>query len=261
MSQIEITEQTLQAAALIKSHFGDKLMAVHLFGSALVGGLKPLSDIDLLVTLKHPLTEVVRRPFLTDLLAVSAPPKANNPLRALEVTVIAHDEVVPWRYPPRRECQFGEWLREDILAGTFEPALADPDLAILLTKAREHSLPLAGPAADIIFEPVPESDFTQALTDTLAQWRTEADWQGDERNIILAVARIWYSMTTGRIAPKDVAATWLLERLPSRYRPVLHEARQAYLGLGADTLARRPEEVAAFILYAKSTMEFVGTHL
>lgn len=43
--------------------------------------------------------------------------------------------------------QFGEWLREDLQAGRFEPPLADPDLAILLTHAREHSLALRGAEA------------------------------------------------------------------------------------------------------------------
>ncbi|MGT6390259.1 hypothetical protein ACRW36_24180, partial [Escherichia coli] len=33
------------------------------------------------------------------------------------------------------------------LAGIFEPAMIDIDLAILLTKAREHSVALVGPAA------------------------------------------------------------------------------------------------------------------
>lgn len=48
-------------------------------------------------------------------------------------------EVKAWRYPPRREMQFGEWLRKDILIGIFEPAVLDIDLAILLTQARQHS--------------------------------------------------------------------------------------------------------------------------
>ena len=62
-------------------------------------------------------------------------------------TVVARSEVVPWRYPARRELQFGEWLRHDILPERSEPAVLDHDLAILLTKARQHSLALLGPSA------------------------------------------------------------------------------------------------------------------
>ncbi len=57
--------------------------------------------------------------------------------------------VIRWK----RELQFGEWQRNDILAGIFEPAMIDIDLAILLTKAREHSVALVGPAAGGILLP------------------------------------------------------------------------------------------------------------
>lgn len=91
---------------------------------------------------------------MTDLLAHSAWPGSSDTLRALELTVVALGEIVPWRYPPRREMQFGEWLREDIEAGRFEPAMVDHDLAILITKLRRHSSALLGPAAAELFEEV-----------------------------------------------------------------------------------------------------------
>jgi streptomycin 3"-adenylyltransferase len=48
---------------------------------------------------------------------------------------------------------------EDLLAGIFEPAVWDIDLAILLTKARQHSLAVVRRAAEELFEPLPEHDF------------------------------------------------------------------------------------------------------
>lgn len=94
--------------------------------------------------------------------------------RPLEVTIVVRDEVVPWRYPPRRELQFGEWLRQDL-----------------------------------------QADFAQALLDTLGLWNQPADWQGDERNGVLALARIWFSASTGEIAPKDAAAAWAARQTTS----------------------------------------------
>jgi streptomycin 3"-adenylyltransferase len=136
----EIIEQLSQARAVIERHLTSTLQAIHLYGSALDGGLKPHSDIDLLVTVNARPDESIREALLLDLLTVSAPPREDKTLRALEVTVIAHNEVVPWRYPARRELQFGEWLRKDLLNGNFEPAVLDIDLTILLTKARQHSM-------------------------------------------------------------------------------------------------------------------------
>ncbi len=74
--------------------------------------------------------------------------------------------------------------------------------------------------ADVLFEPVPARDFVAALRATVAQWEAEPDWRGDECNIVLALARIWYSAATGAIAPKDVAAAWVLERVQTTRRGV-----------------------------------------
>ena len=86
--------------------------------------------------------------------------------------------------------------------------------AILLSKARQHAISLLGPPAAELFEPVPEADMIRALHDTAAQWNGPDDWLGDECNVVLALARIWLTLSSGEIAAKDVAADWLLERLP-----------------------------------------------
>ncbi len=114
---------------------------------AVDGGLKPHSDIDLLVTVTVRLDETTRRALINDLWKLRLP-RESEILRAVEVTIVVHDDIIPWRYPAKRELQFGEWQRNDILAGIFEPATIDIDLAILLTKAREHSVALVGPAAE-----------------------------------------------------------------------------------------------------------------
>ncbi len=250
----EISTQLAQALEVIERPLDSTLLAVHLYGSALDGGLKPTSDIDLLVTVSARPAESVRRALLLELLKVSAPPGQSATLRALEVTLVVHRDIVPWRYPPRRELQFGEWLRQDILAGIIAPAVIDVDLAILLTKARQNSAALAGPSAQDFFEPVPERDFVRVLADSLKLWNAPPDWAGDERNIVLTLARIWYSAATGKIAPKDVAADWVMARLPAEHRPVLREAQQAYLGQAEERLAAHPDQVIAFVLAVKAAV-------
>lgn len=68
----EVAGQVASACALLSHHLGDSLQAIHLFGSAVDGGLKPPSDIDLLVTVSKALTEQVRRDLMMDLQAISA---------------------------------------------------------------------------------------------------------------------------------------------------------------------------------------------
>lgn len=250
----EIAHQLEQVRTMLERHLGANLQAIHLFGSAVEGGLKPRSDIDLLVSVGTPLSDDARRLLMLDLLSVSAWPASHPFLRALEVTLLAHDQVVPWRYPARRELQFGEWLRADLQAGIVEPATPDPDLAILLTQARRHSICVLGIPACEYFDPVPAADFTQALADTIAQWNEETDWQGDEQTVVLALCRIWYSIVAGGIAPKDVAVAWVLQRVADEHKAILQAAQAAYLGTAPDQLADRITEVSAFILYAKAVI-------
>jgi predicted nucleotidyltransferase len=246
-----ISAQLSQARDVIERHLAPTLLAVYLYGSALDGGLKPHSDIDLLVAVAARLDEAARRALLLDLLEVSAPPGQSEAFRALEVTVLVRSDVVPWHHPARRELQFGEWLRQDILASVFAPAVIDTDLAILLTTARQRSMALAGPSVENLFDPVPESDLCRALADTLEQWNASSDWAGNERNVALTLARIWYSAASGKIAPKDFAADWAMARLPAEHRPVLLEARQAYLGYGEDRLAARADRLTGFVPFMK----------
>lgn len=252
---VEIAQQLSNTRTVLECNLSGTLQAIHLFGSAVDGGLKPYSDIDLLVTVSDRLAGSVRHSLMTDLLSVSAWPGTHASYRPLEVTIVVWKEVVPWRYPPRRELQFGEWLRGELQAGSIQPATLDHDLAILLTKARQHSVCLAGAPAVELFDPVPQDDFLKALSDTTAQWNKESDWQGDERNVVLALARIWFSVSTGGIVSKDIAAAWTLERLPDEYRPVLARAQSAYLGNAVDDLADRTEQVAAFVRHIKAVIE------
>ena len=246
-----IAPQIAGVLALLQRQLGDPLRAVHLYGSAVEGGLQPCSDIDLMVTVAAPLPPAVRNGLLQALLAHSAWPGSSTGLRALEVTVVALPALRPWRYPPRRELQFGEWLRTDLQAGRFEPPMADHDLAILVTKLRQHSLALLGPPAQDLFAPVPDTDFRRALADTVAQWNAPPDWEGEERNILLALARIWFSARTGDIASKDAAAAWAAERLPAQHRARMQAAALAYRSGQDDAQAWQPEQVAATILFCK----------
>ncbi|MET5961686.1 aminoglycoside adenylyltransferase family protein [Citrobacter amalonaticus] len=247
-----LRKQLEKATAIIERIFEEDLLAIHLYGSAVEGGLKPYSDIDLLVTTRVPLTTAQREALMQELLSVSAWPGTSTLWRALEVTVVVHTDVVPWRFPPRREMQFGEWLREDILAGKYEPAQQDSDLAILLTQVRSASMALTGERADLLFEPVPENDIRETFRQTLTLWQDNGDLQGDERNIVLTLARIWYSVATGGFTAKDSAADWLMPYLPDEHASLLVAARLDYLGQASVDWAEIMPAVSRFVCYAKA---------
>ena len=100
----EVSTQLSEVVGVIERHLEPTLLAVHLYGSAVDGGLKPHSDIDLLVTVTVRLDETTRRALINDLLETSASPGESEILRAVEVTIVVHDDIIPWRYPASANC-------------------------------------------------------------------------------------------------------------------------------------------------------------
>ena len=68
----EASTQLSEVVGVIERHLEPTLLAVHLYGSAVDGGPKPHSDIDLLVTVTVRLDETTRRALINDLLETSS---------------------------------------------------------------------------------------------------------------------------------------------------------------------------------------------
>jgi streptomycin 3"-adenylyltransferase len=205
------------------------LVGAYLHGSTVLGGLRIDSDLDVLAVSARETTRAERRKIASGLLAVSGDRSGADALRPIELTIVAASEVRPWRYPPRRDFQYGEWLRERFERGDpdlFRPTI-DPDVAILVTIVRLGDVTLTGSAAGTSFDEVPRRDLVEALVAGIPGLIDDIDW--DTRNVVLTLARIWNTVVTGRIRSKDAAAEWALERLPPEHRPVLARAREGYL--------------------------------
>lgn len=240
----------------VRHALGNDLVAVYLYGSAVDGGLRPDSDIDLLVISRAPLSASARPTLVERLLGLSAyPTRAGGP-RPLEVTLVVLADIRPWRYPPRRDLVFGEWLRPSLEAGDIEPPAFDPDLTLLLASARQNSQALVGPAAQQLLEAIPLADLHRAVIDSLPALL--ASVKGDERNVLLTLARMWYTLATGHITSKDQAARWLTDHLPATHRAVLELARLGYLGERVDDWRQHAQAVEAFVAHARSVIEYFG---
>jgi predicted nucleotidyltransferase len=221
------------------------LVGAYLHGSAVLGGLRADSDVDVLAVSTRETTEDEKQKIATGLLAVSGDRSRGDGVRPIELTIVAASEVRPWRYPPRRDFQYGEWLRERFERGDpdlFEPTI-DPDVAILITVVRLGDVTLTGSAAGTTFDQVPPSDLAAALVADIPGLIDDLDW--DTRNVVLTLTRIWNTVVTGRIRSKDAAAEWALERLPPEHRPVLVRAREGYLR-GNESWEDLGEEVLPF---------------
>ena len=204
---------------------GAEVLGAYLYGSALTGGLRSRSDLDVLVLARRRATTEQKRRLAEGLLAVSGQGR-----RPVEVTVVAEPDVRPWRYPPRFDLQFGEWHRAALERGDVEPlaAATNPDVALLLTMVLRASRPLLGPPASELLDPVPPEDRTRAMLHGVDE--VMPGLVDDTRNSVLTLARIWLTVETGEIGTKDGAAGWAVERVPPEHRAVPARARAIYLG-------------------------------
>lgn len=210
---------------------------VYLYGSAVAGGLRPESDLDLLAVVDRRLTPAERRAILSRLLPISGRVSRPAAWRPIELTLVVHDDVRPWRYPPRIELQYGEWLRTEALADAIEPREASPDAAILISMVRDSGRALVGPPASAVLDAVPAADVARAMVDELPPLLE--DLEHDTRNVLLTLARMWSTLATGDIRSKDAAVDWVLPRLAPVHRAIMELARDAYLGTAADAWAGR----------------------
>ena len=236
-----IPDAASRALPILRRCLGDSLCAVYLHGSAVTGGLRPRSDVDLLVVIDQPTTPAIRARLVAELLRVSGrhPAKPEGP-RPLELIVFQRTELSP-AYPARSEFLYGEWLRDECEAGAVPNPVSDPDFTLLLAQARAAATALIGPPPAELLPIISDADIRRAVREALPGLL--GNLQGDERNVLLTLARMFRTLTTGEFVPKDVAAEWAMPRLPAATASLLALARAAYLGMATDDWQPRQQDV------------------
>jgi predicted nucleotidyltransferase len=225
--------QTELVVAAVREVLGEGAIGAYLHGSSVVGGLRPGSDIDIVVVTRRPTTPLEKRALITRLLPISGRGDPTGRSRPVEVTIVVQSDVRPWQYPPRLDLQYGDWWREEFERGELTPWQSpNPDLALVLEMVLQANHPLFGPPPADALDPVPPADFRRALIDVIPALLDDID--GDEANVVLTFARIWTTLATGVIRSKDAAADWALPRLPGGHQAVIEHARAIYLGNDAE---------------------------
>lgn len=242
-------DEALAATETIRSILRDALLAVYLHGSAVSGGLRPQSDVDLLAIVDCPMADEQRRDLLAALLRMSGRhPRPVGEPRCIELMVFLRADIAAPDFPARAEFIYGEWLRDTFECGGLPLPMSDPENTLVLAQARQEAVPLFGPDAKELLPSLPPEQIRRAMRDALPSLGDSL--QGDERNVLLTLARMWRTSATGDFITKDAAATWAASQMPDEEADMLIYAREAYLGKVKDDWQDRQtasERTAAFL--------------
>jgi predicted nucleotidyltransferase len=233
----------------------DDLVGAYLHGSAVLGGFRPDSDIDVVVVSTRRTTDDQKRRLIDLLLSISGRRASLRLGRPIELDVVVESEIRPWRYPPPFDFHYSELWRERFESGELAPwtNATNPDIASAVTIALLGDEPLAGPHPSQVFDPVPRADYVEAILRDIETVDEYLRW--DTRNVVLTLPRIWSAVATDAVYSKDGAAGWALARLPEEHRPVLELARAAYRGEAEDSWDDLHAQVRAFADYVVSEIE------
>jgi streptomycin 3"-adenylyltransferase len=249
--------QAEDVVRLVRQVLGSDVVGAYLHGSSVLGGLRPQSDLDLLVVSRRRTTEAERRALVDGLLGLSGVyPRCGTAL-PVELTIVVQSDVRPWRYPPRCELLYGEWLRGEIEQGVTPSPEPNPDLAPLITMVLRGNAPLYGPPPAAVLDPVPREDLRRATVAAVPHLLADVEW--DTRNVVLTLARVWTTLATGDIRSKDAAADWALAHLPAAQWPVLARARAIYLGDEAERWEDLRPEVRRHVDYLARIIQRLAT--
>lgn len=225
----ETQQQISRCLNLLQDIFGHELLGVYLFGSSIVGGLQKYSDIDLLAVSNRPSTPEEKTKLVTSMLTISGVYQKSLKL-PIDMTIVVKSEVNPWHYPLHFDFKYGDWLRKEFEMGNIEPwpTKVMPDLALLVTQVLLASKTIFGPAPNELLDNVPYRDFIKATVKELDSLMADLSW--DTRNVLLTLARIWSTVETDTIRSKSEAASWVIDKLPAQFKPVIQRARAICLG-------------------------------
>jgi streptomycin 3"-adenylyltransferase len=204
--------------------------------------------VDLLVVIEQPMTDAMRESLLAALMRISGrhPATLIDP-RCIELMVFLRSDLSASAYPARGEFIYGEWLRDAFEAGERPKPVLDPELNLVLAQARQEARALLGRAAAELLPHIPDDQVRRAMRDVLPSLLSNL--AGDERNVVLTLARMWRTATTGEFATKDAAADWSVPLLPTHIADVLAATRDAYLGQSRDAWNTHWTEVRQAVEY------------
>ncbi len=230
-------------------------VGAYLQGSFAVGDFDEHSDVDFLVVTEQELTDD----------QLSALQKMHGRIYDLEIGWAKHLE---GSYFPRVILNQAEAVNVqrlwylDNTSKVLEPSIHD-NTWVVRWVTREHGIPLAGPEAATLFDPVPGVALRNEVIETMRTWGEQLLQDPDQMNnrwyqpfAVLSFCRMLHTLETGEIHSKLAGARWARSKLDSRWSGLIQRAWEdrpdpsTKVRLPADQ--KELQETLAFIQEARS---------
>lgn len=208
---------------------GNRLIGVYLHGSLAMGCFNPRhSDLDFLVIAEERLSLNTKRSLAKGLLRRSQAPQP------IEMSLLVHSELTPWRYPPPFDFHYSETWREqmqhDLVSGNWQrwndQVRKDPDLAAHVAITKHRGVCVYGAPIPQVFPDVPAGDYLASILGDVVSALERI--QEDPVYAVLNACRVWTFLEEGLRCSKREGGLWALSRVPESLRPVVTTALQAY---------------------------------
>lgn len=216
--------------AIIKREYSTilrkKLVGIYVHGSIAFGCFNwARSDIDFLVVVSVPLTQVEKESLISVLLKL----ENSAPQKGFEMSVVQESVCKPFVYPTPYELHFSnsyiESYKADLSAQCRNLNGTDNDLAAHFTVTRAVGFPLCGKPVSDVFGTVPRENYIDSI---LCDIESAADEiVRDPIYFTLNLCRVLAYLTDGLILSKDKGGKWGAEHLPC-YAELINDARAAY---------------------------------
>ena len=205
----------------------DNLTGIYLHGSAVMGCFNPeKSDIDLIVVVNEPLTDIVKKEYLDMVVEMNA----SGPAKGIEMSIVLKDVCRPFVYPTPFELHFSvghlDWYRRDPDDYIRKMKGTDKDLAAHFTIIGHKGRCLYGaPIADV-FAKVPKADYLDSIYEDIAD--AAEDISENTMYLTLNLARVLAFQREDLVLSKKEGGEWAVGHIPAEYHSLIKNALKEY---------------------------------
>ena len=230
MCDLHSTEPLLRAfVSRSRDILGDNLLGIYLHGSAVMGCFHPaVSDIDLIVLVRHALSETVKRAFMD----MTVDLNASAPAKGIEMSVVQAAFCRPFVYPTPFELHFSvthlAWYTENPEDYIRKMKGTDPDLAAHFTVIRIRGQCLFGLPIRDAFGEVPRAAYLDSIWKDICH--ADEEITDNTMYLTLNLARVLAFLREGSVLSKKEGGDWALRHLPETFHPLIQAALSEYAG-------------------------------